>query len=291
MPHLPLHACDESLVRSRTQVMEVMVREGIPHSTQEFLLDDFMKGFLYALFRKKWDHFGWYVHFLVRVPDAAVVAVVSYLAVAIKYEAHGGKGLHTTCTLLAVLILAFAALELFIGSLYAFNFKSTLPVAERVRRTWAWMKYYAADINSYACALLLTAILLYTLNDPGGTLEVATEQVATEQVAVEQVAVELVGEPAVVGPRMLKPNGADDVNPDVLAAERAAWHGIEPLEWLFFGLGFLLKFFAFVDQAARPYTSLSTIVIEVIGHGSHSAQATHPTAFSAHQRTSHPLRV
>ena len=34
------------------------------------------------------------------------------------------------------------------------------------------------------------------------------------------MAVELVGEPAVVGPRMLKPNGADDVNPDVLAAER-----------------------------------------------------------------------
>lgn len=248
--------------------MEVLAREGTSLSVKEFLLDDFMKGFLYALCmprtdsptpvptrhvvdgvrsslvaidQKKWDKFGWYLHLIVRAFDAAVIAVVSYLAVAIKSEAHGEKGLHTTCVVLVVLIVAFAAVELFIGTLYAFNFKASLPMPERVRRTWQWMKDYAADTNLYACVLLLTAVYLYFSNE---------------------------GSSSSMEPLLAEPSAGvtaltDGVDANLQAAERAAWHGIEPLEWLFFGLGFLLKFFAFIDQLARPYTSISTIVLSV----------------------------
>ena len=36
------------------------------------------------------------------------------------------------------------------------------------------------------------------------------------------------------------------------SAAAAAWDGNEPLIWLCFGLGFLLKFYAFIDQLVQP---------------------------------------
>ena len=47
------------------------------------------------------------------------------------------------------------------------------------------------------------------------------------------------------------------------SAEGAAWHGIEPLMWLLFGMGFLLKFYAFVDQFVQPFISISIFVLSV----------------------------
>ena len=48
-------------------------------------------------------------------------------------------------------------------------------------------------------------------------------------------------------------------------AESAAYYGMEPLIWLGMALGFLFKFYAFVDQLVQPFISLSVFVLSIRG--------------------------
>ena len=47
--------------------------------TREFILDDFMGGFLYTLYYQKWEKFGWYLHLLLRSIDAALIVMLGYV--------------------------------------------------------------------------------------------------------------------------------------------------------------------------------------------------------------------
>ena len=40
-------------------IMELVARVDASRETTELLLDSFMQGFIYQLFRKKWDKYGW----------------------------------------------------------------------------------------------------------------------------------------------------------------------------------------------------------------------------------------
>ena len=42
----------------------------------QFILDDFMGGFLFSLYQQKWRKFGWYLHMIMRSQDAVIVAAV-----------------------------------------------------------------------------------------------------------------------------------------------------------------------------------------------------------------------
>ena len=54
-----------------------------------------------------------------------------------------------------------------------------------------------------------------------------------------------------------------DIEYNKWAAHEAAWHGIEPLIWLFMGIGFLLKFYACFDQTVQPFMSLYQFMISI----------------------------
>ena len=78
--------------------MEVITREGASIVTQEFILDEFMGGFLYTLFREKWAEFKlWIIHIVLSSLDGLVVAMVGYVALEIKRESKGQKEQHTAC--------------------------------------------------------------------------------------------------------------------------------------------------------------------------------------------------
>ena len=46
-------------------------------------------------------------------------------------------------------------------------------------------------------------------------------------------------------------------------AEDASWGGNDPLIWLCMGVGFLLKFYTFIDQLFQPFMSLSIFVLSI----------------------------
>eukprot|EP00966_Prymnesium_polylepis_P297680 6878114-Prymnesium_polylepis.1 len=144
--------------------MEILIREGTSLCTTEFLLDDFMSGFLFELYQQKWRRFGWYMHGVLRAIDVALVAAVMYLCVQLKGEGMA-KHQFFMCKLLIGLIAVFVAGELFLGHLYALNFKSGVPVLELVRRTWRWMRSFAIETNLRACAVLVIAVAVYMLTD------------------------------------------------------------------------------------------------------------------------------
>ena len=69
-----------------SDVMEILTREDADVQTQEFLLDDFMSGFLFTLFQQKWAKFGWYMHVAMRALDFAVVLASIMLCITLKNE-------------------------------------------------------------------------------------------------------------------------------------------------------------------------------------------------------------
>ena len=67
-------------------VMEIITREDASLVTKEFILDDFMEGFIFTLYQQKWRKFGWYVHIFCRLPDAALVVLIAILTTELKTE-------------------------------------------------------------------------------------------------------------------------------------------------------------------------------------------------------------
>ena len=116
------------------------------------------------LYQQKWRRFGWYMHGVLRAIDVALVAAVMYLCVHLKGEGTA-KHQFFMCKLLIGLIAVFVAKELFLGHLYALNFKSGVPAPELIRRTWRWMRGFAIETNLRACAVLMTAVAVYMLTD------------------------------------------------------------------------------------------------------------------------------
>ena len=90
-----------------SDVMEILIREGAQLSTRELILDDFMAGFLFTLYRQKWSKFGWYFHVLLRALDFGIVCMIIYLCAQLKGERRAEQ--HAVCGVLAGLIVLFLA--------------------------------------------------------------------------------------------------------------------------------------------------------------------------------------
>jgi len=252
-------------------VMEIITREDAPLETQEFILDAFMGGFMFTLFQQKWRKYGWYLHLLLMALDTAVVVVTAYLCVAVKNEV-GEKQLHSAFVLLLGLLGAFLAVEMLFGLLFASNMRSDVTTGVVMQRTWSWMKSFSVDTNVQASLLLAAAALVYwaeaeavdkytqhlvqahaslsSLVRPARALQDAADEAAElpRWVYTKETEAERVG--AITG------NNID-------SAVAASWDGIEPLAWLLLGIAFLFKCFAYMEQAVRPFTSLSVFLLSV----------------------------
>ena len=93
-----------------SDVMEILTREDASTGTKEFVLDTFMGGFLFQLYRQKWEKFGWYLHLILTCLDAAVVALVVRLCIGLKQETDK-REMQGTCWLTVKLISAFLGVE------------------------------------------------------------------------------------------------------------------------------------------------------------------------------------
>ena len=250
-----LDGIDSSSGTDDADVMEVLVRDDATLDTQEFMLDDFMQGFLYTLYIQKWAKFGWYMHYALRLLDFAIVITVAYLANLLKRELV--KESFGVCKVLLGLLAAFVCVEVFLGGLYAYNFKRTVTPGEKIVRTWAWMRSFGASINLLAILFLTSGIALYFSHASDPTF-VGVAAPAPQQRALSAAAAAA----ATSAPRHLQGTSAEHA---LLldGAHAAAIEGQEPLVWLLMGLGFMIKFYAFVDQFVQPYISLSIFVLSI----------------------------
>ena len=66
-------------------VMELVAHLASKPWTQKLLLDDFMQGFLHALFLQKWDKYARRMHWAYRLLDVVYLAQVIYMGFYIAY--------------------------------------------------------------------------------------------------------------------------------------------------------------------------------------------------------------
>lgn len=281
---------------SPSDVMEVIARDDASLVTKKFLLDDFMQGFLFALFGQKWARFGWYVHCTMCLLDAAVVWLTFSLMVATHSETEEVADLHPNahkCQYLLITLGILLGVEAHLGSLYAANrlhrFKGQ-SVRSIISRTVAWMRGFYLDMNLIAAAFIWGGVILYMAEDGGGLSGVFSlftllaDPSASDNVNMSHNSnVEtVVGDGARNSHhrrRML-----EDVEPqqslrytDLTEAERvfavhdynvnsalaARWDGVEPLVWLLLALGFFFKVYGFIMKASMSSTSLSILLLSV----------------------------
>ena len=155
--------------------------------------------------------------------------------------------------------------------LYANNYKSGVPRAELISRSWHWMKGFAANVNLMAGLMCAIAVFFYVIGPTSHIEEDLTVEGATARRLAEHGQLEYTVETE------LQHSSAIHAY-NLKAAQDAAWEGIDPLIWLFMGLGFLLKFYAFVDQLVQPFTSLSIFVLSVrqVGHATAASTLASP---------------
>lgn len=259
-------------------VMEVLCRDDAAQVTREFILDEFMCGFLFNLYEQKWRKFGWYIHSVLCALDGSVVMAIIYLCINIKNEtASGERQQYGACLTLTGLIFAMLAVEVWLGYLYASNYKEGVPVGELFARTWTWMEGFGIRNNIASCSCVLLAIALYFV-EPGvmdglsehllpaifqpETLEDVKAQIAANSHGrrIAEVADdELMGYTHKSEAQRMK--ALHDFH--VWGAAEARWDGIEPLMWLLLGVGFLLKFYTFLEKTVMPFTQLYVLVLSI----------------------------
>jgi hypothetical protein len=146
-------------------VMEVIGRQSASRVTQTLILDNMMQGFLFKLFRQKWQLYGWYLHYIWCTLDGIVITLIVLLGLALKEETS--KGLRTSFINLMTLFLVSILFELFVASLYAGNIRQNASVhtGELIRRTWAWMGSFDIKMKFFSYGLLTLAGLMYLYTD------------------------------------------------------------------------------------------------------------------------------
>ena len=150
-------------------VMEIITRRDASIDTKSIILDDFIGGFVFQLYRQKWSKFGWYLHWMLRTLDIVLTSVVVFLCIQLKSNAFGAGGERLqagACVLLVVLLALLISEEFFMGYLYALNYKEGVPRLELARRAWVWMKSFTLLANLRSAGFLLLAIAVYLLDVP-----------------------------------------------------------------------------------------------------------------------------
>ena len=153
------------------------------------------------------------------------------------------------------------------------NHTVQISTYELVQRAWAWMNSFQMMTNLISCGFLAIGVGIYLLSDEASGLrfpeiKALLDEISTSIHGDERRRLQL-------DPQLYIPAGGDYTAADEAVrgkarvdymyqvAEAAAWHGPEPLMWLFIGVGFLLKFYAFFDQLVQPYMSLSVFMISI----------------------------
>jgi hypothetical protein len=213
------------------------------------------------------------MHVLLRSLDFAILAVTFLICIELKtHAAHQDTRFvadYAACELLVAIIAAFVGLEACVGLIYARNYRSGVPAAELLRRTWAWMLYFDTGANLISCVLLCAGVGVYFVGGLNGNDgSVAGVAAAAAAAADDDAAAALRAATRRLGGLEYTAETEHQRAEALLAhqlasAEAASWHSVMPLVWLFLGLGFLIKFSAFVNQTVQPYTSLSIFVLSV----------------------------
>jgi len=82
---LSLHDIDSTTMGGDDLMTMVLYKDALP-ATQEMLLDDFMHGFIYELFEKKWERYGRRCFFYFRAVDVITLSFLLALGISLKLE-------------------------------------------------------------------------------------------------------------------------------------------------------------------------------------------------------------
>lgn len=146
-------------------VMEIIGRQRASRPTQQLILDNMMQGFLFSLFKQKWERYGRPIHIVWCAFDAVIVGLVAYLGWALKSE-QGQREKHVALFyLLGVLLAALVVVELLVAYLHMQNMKGAVNSWDKLTRTVRWMGSFQIDVKFLGYGLLALASGLFLFGD------------------------------------------------------------------------------------------------------------------------------
>ena len=168
---LSLHEI-ESAYEHDAGLMELVARFDARPATQAMLLDDFLQGFLHALFVQKWHRFGKHIFYALRGVDAALLASQLVLAFGLKSEPLR-RSVPLAGATLALAALSMG-LELWVVRLWwanEFGGASASNWAHKLRALRLWASGFGVGTRVVSCVLAIVGCALYILATNAGRVD------------------------------------------------------------------------------------------------------------------------
>ena len=241
-------------------VMELICKVSSSKETTEMLLDSFMQGFIFKLFRKKWEHFAWRLHCVRIALDLSIIAITLVVAFNMKqapFEWRSPIVLPSICVGLSALSVAADAAGVY---LYYQNERASVGTKPwtALMDTIQWCRLEAVPIELLGHAVLVVAWVMLLSSSCDFTLSPPPPPVMPPS-----------SPPAAVG-RLLRGGGAatssdtgeDDGYVAVLGSMGDEADAFNVL-WPFLALGLLCRISSFTRRACVPFEALNVFVLSV----------------------------
>ena len=95
--------------------MELVTRIDADSGCTSLLLDDFMQGLIYKLFLDKWNTYGYKLHYVRRLIDFIILALLITMAMALKFSIEYQTAMYPVCIALVVLMSINIVEEITVG--------------------------------------------------------------------------------------------------------------------------------------------------------------------------------
>ena len=243
--------------------MELVGHPNASRATQEFILDSFMQGLVYKLFREKWNKYGYRIQYAWRTLDVVLTIAICALAFRLKwYTDYDVEATQTLAAATILLIAISAACEAWTTRLYwhnqvekaTHNDGNSLKTTTIMGRAFQWMNEFDLHLKAASYLFTLVAIVLYYF-----VISHNVEHKFPEEFIDADLESTL--------RRGLKGAGGADSNIEeehiLHTARLSAFVGYEPLVYLLLALASALKFFVTFQQIVMPFERVNVFILEI----------------------------
>ena len=153
-------------------IMELIAQIDASRRTRELVLDTFMTGFIYSLYREKWKKFGYKLYYARLLVDCILLICLVTLSFALKSSPDNQEAVKPLCIAMLVLIGILVIEELRVGYLYVKNYAfdgdgdGDVDAVDMRRQLhqffklhWINLLFYSYLFTIAACVIVLTVDL------------------------------------------------------------------------------------------------------------------------------------
>ena len=132
-------------------IMELIVRHGATKRTTEMILETFMNGFLFQLYRKKWAMYGWQLHYSRLLLDVLLMLSLSLQTILLKQEplrltrAQPQSVAHVCVVVFDVFVELLSA-RLFMRNAQVRRGDVRIGMVSLVCRTWSFVQAHTVHV-------------------------------------------------------------------------------------------------------------------------------------------------